>query len=1800
MRTGLFFKSLAVAMGGVYLSVQSLFAYAPEVDFWAERRKQAVRTRPSRPMLASVPSGNLEPTLSDLLRDIPTIGSTLPGSPPTKGMPFGFLQKNKTLFSALSPQHGTVRGISFPPGYSLSGRIVLHIQDVHMNADGQRNIGSTIEKLAGRVDLVGLEGAWGDLPLHRFRETPHSEAVRQAADFLLKENLISGPVHGVLIGRGPFCPMVGIDDPVHYEANVEAYRQSVPFQSEEKQKIDQRIAELALAKRTVFSPALFDLDQCVEGFRAQRISLGGYLQTLLNFRGEGALSPSVWLYAQAVAMEHKMDFAQVERERAALMEQLSRKITPDQEDALLAQTLAYREGKIRAADFYSSLAGLCDQAGVLLSVFPSMKAYIRYVLTAEKIHPETLYQSLQALEKEVFARLAKTPDEKRLIDHSRSIYLIKKLMEYGLTPEEWDEYKSTSPSGVFPGNSLNVGPFETFYREAEIRNHTMAASLLRAMDKRSARVAVLVTGGFHADGIKELLNTSGVAVVSFVPRIEKIDTSQGATALSVFTQEKTPLEILFQGEELFLANPPASPWVVRCYLPLLVVAGAFLLVGQTPVADPQALYAVLGGVGTLTVLNRIRGDVRLRLSDKTHRVTLRIRKEVSGIQSLIESREPMVQWPVNAWERTIKVVHQLRQTRDHIKNQFTAADRMNPHQIRKELRYMSLLLLSLVGGYLGYPVGFWGGVAVGVASLVWVLWDHRAMFRIIQRDIPNTLNKYAALVYFPYVALGFVLFSSVAAGAFVLVLTLGPLIAGLEGGFLVVLGAATMAYFGVGPQAHKVSNRILPIPAVAAKSGRISVKDLFELYTLFKKEFPSDRLLQGRTGLDEKFSMEKTLEKAGKLNPLMETLFPPTDEFLNFLHFVHWLQKDIFLPAGFCLGDLSLYDKPLFINKESQKVLPFLGGKIRVASIENVGRKNNFSITPAALGSLSGILFLDPAAAEQKIDAFWQIFQNNRLSDKELRLRDKFREARLEKGKVVYATLDWNARISIARIKQSIFSARLNNFSLHDSVGSVVAESLIKADSPLRELMDPPGDRVDDALTVHPGESALIVAQLLDGTIEHLYWMRNFFGSISSDQQPGSVSPEGKAHRLGILAIMEILRISNSKNPIFWKMGARFFIDLLKAEVGGIDPSGTVLDDDYSLQFLGGPLDSYDKLVGVLEKIREKNFLLPEERFFQLYGRPPNVAELRELNTEMPVVNYTHGKRAPLRSPSVVPSKVPTLVRDLVSRSSTVERIMTEREREKQNLLERASSLINRYTNAFTLEDFNQFYADLTGGNGHGSGFRQEVQGFQGDRDIRDMAALMEDLLVSLARGVLLAALERHRPLIEDGEPDGPIQEMLVLRENENLMDSLGIEGAEELENHLKSYRAILAGKNPASAGGGSFPLNNPPLFGLDDQEVVLLSDLLNGTVDPGQCPFDPWALAFFKRKLGRFAPPGVNDLISQVSERTSQEPAEEAVTLDGFRIFLSDDIDTNLWSFLSSECLREIAEGLRQCQQDRINRRRDDMNPLASGLALSGQELRGIQRGYVQKGSHRVYFRFFIEVGENGDVQKTVAVIRIENKGNSSTGGTGKMDGKLVESLKPFAQASSFGNPLFRKFRPFLRSSIKRNGGPEKGAASLGMLGVVLAISVLAPGVYFLLWGPMGLTGISLFGGLVVFLLGWRANGHSAPAITVSLHKDDNEMPKSKKDIERLTDDFLRERLLLIHRVLTRHALGQLADRSLEHQDHSQKGPLNLDVTGNDIVKRDSEGARKRLSEVFPDAMKTRPKLRHLDQAPKAIGCSA
>src|SRR5690349_23970380 len=100
--------------------------------------------------------------------------------------------------------------------------------------------------------------------------------------------------------------------------------------------------------------------------------------------------------------------------------------------------------------------------------------------------------------------------------------------------------------------------FEDFYREAEARDNAMSMNLLKTMEEKKVSVAVLITGGFHSSGIDAQLNDKGFTSVAFVPKITKVDDLNGSAYLSVFTQEKTPLDKLFAGEKLFVNPNPAE------------------------------------------------------------------------------------------------------------------------------------------------------------------------------------------------------------------------------------------------------------------------------------------------------------------------------------------------------------------------------------------------------------------------------------------------------------------------------------------------------------------------------------------------------------------------------------------------------------------------------------------------------------------------------------------------------------------------------------------------------------------------------------------------------------------------------------------------------------------------------------------------------------------------------------------------------------------------------------------------------------------------------------------------------------------------------------------------------------------------------------------------------------------------------------------------------------------------------------------------------------------------------------------
>jgi hypothetical protein len=302
-------------------------------------------------------------------------------------------------------QFGTLRKFA-----SKAETTVIHIQDVHANQEAQKNIAAALQALIrdNRADLIALEGAFAPIDLAAFRSFSDQDAIHLAADQLLAANDITGPIQGLLTlpADQALPPVVGVDDPVHYDANVQAVKDAEVRREQEKRALASDEEKLTQKKETVFNADLLAFDRLIEKFRKNQMELKDYAASLAQ--QSEALSPTVERFLEAVALEGRLNEKQVEQERAVLVSELVKRLSAGETGALTAKAAAFQAGLLSHAEFYGQLKTLCESKKLPFSRFPAMSDYLRYVLLSGSIDGEKLNDEFRALETRVYARVAVT------------------------------------------------------------------------------------------------------------------------------------------------------------------------------------------------------------------------------------------------------------------------------------------------------------------------------------------------------------------------------------------------------------------------------------------------------------------------------------------------------------------------------------------------------------------------------------------------------------------------------------------------------------------------------------------------------------------------------------------------------------------------------------------------------------------------------------------------------------------------------------------------------------------------------------------------------------------------------------------------------------------------------------------------------------------------------------------------------------------------------------------------------------------------------------------------------------------------------------------------------------------------------------------------------------------------------------------------------------------------------------------------------------------------------------------------
>lgn len=626
-----FRRVMAGLLAMVYFLVNGPLAHAIETNVWKERK---------RVQLAALPVSLQDPALQRMAT--PATSAILNSHLQSKMSALSGRNKLE-LLKSLPYSFGTVRNITLPHDVP-NPKFVIHIQDIHANQEAQSNISHTIAKLISNNKnvLLALEGAFSGIDLTALKTFPRQDFVKTVADFSLQKNEISGAIHGAVLSEAQQVSVVGIDDAGHYAANVEAFKSTRRLVPAVKASLAEKIALVEKNKPHVFNSKLLTFDRLITAYHQGRMEFGPYVKFLKQ--ATPSFSFEVEKFMEAWGLESRLDFGRVEKERSALLGEMNQKLKENDMAHLASAAAAFRAGELSSGDFYALFKVLAQSNGINLQSYPALNTYFQYVLLSEQIRSENLFSELAVLERAAYASLANTVEEKKLVAESQLFNLAAKLVDFTLTKEEWENYKtviarerssrprqSVSSEKTDRFTSFAMTPFEAFYREAELRDEKMAQNVLAAMDQSHTNVVVVVAGGFHASGLRDKLLKAGLGVVAFVPKVSKVDTEDSSGYLTAFTQEKTPLQKLFEGEKLFLAQSPLAPHQKSLQIPLrLSMMGEFGTGNRPPIEDQRA-FEQAGGDPRFRVTTEDNGDA--------------VRGEVNGFGTTVALLMPSVEMP---------------------------------------------------------------------------------------------------------------------------------------------------------------------------------------------------------------------------------------------------------------------------------------------------------------------------------------------------------------------------------------------------------------------------------------------------------------------------------------------------------------------------------------------------------------------------------------------------------------------------------------------------------------------------------------------------------------------------------------------------------------------------------------------------------------------------------------------------------------------------------------------------------------------------------------------------------------------------------------------------------------------------------------------------------------------------------------------------------------------------------------------------------------------------------------------------
>ena len=457
-----------------------------------------------------------------------------------------------------------------PAHTHLPVRVVIHLQDIHTHPDAQKALAELIDLFhqSSGVSLIAMEGGSGPGDTQFFSSFPDPDTNRQLADFFVNKGLFTGPVSYAVTHPGT-VNLYGVEDAKLYLDHLSTYQAAYRKQKDTALHLDALASVLEQLEDQLYSKQLKALIKMSAQYEAGTLDITHYLDGLKRLSDKWQMSlesyPNLTQMLWLMKLQEQIDPYAVEQEHRHLLEALTRKLSQTDIQLLLKHQLSFRSGKISEAQYYTGLERFAQKAGIFLTsaqrretsvvshairafneslgLFPAgayahLGAYTDSLAVAETLRYDPLASELDHLSGAIKDRLLIDLQQRHLDQLLSILAVLKDLYTLRLFHPQlayYQSHKADFTAGSFLSflaahqrltpqlrQSLervfeDLSDQERFYELATKRDEALAANTLKQMEDHHQQTAILVTGGFHTEGITRLLREQGVAYVVISP-----------------------------------------------------------------------------------------------------------------------------------------------------------------------------------------------------------------------------------------------------------------------------------------------------------------------------------------------------------------------------------------------------------------------------------------------------------------------------------------------------------------------------------------------------------------------------------------------------------------------------------------------------------------------------------------------------------------------------------------------------------------------------------------------------------------------------------------------------------------------------------------------------------------------------------------------------------------------------------------------------------------------------------------------------------------------------------------------------------------------------------------------------------------------------------------------------------------------------------------------------------------------------------------------------------------------------------